>query len=327
MKILITGAAGFIGGEFFRKSSYAQSEKKRANKHSLIDTFVSVDKVKGNAMNSMYWNANHPFYAADIIDSHIIDVIFQREQPDIVIHGAAETSVDLSLKDPNLFISTNILGTQVIVNACVKHKVKKLIFASSDQVYGQLLSEQEPSWTEQSPLNPRNPYAVSKVAGEMLIKVAAQTYGLNYNILRSSDCYGYRQLPEKLIPKIIQCIKREQEIPLYGHGLQIRDWLYVMDHNFALNLILEKGVPNEIYNIGAGQEYSNLEIANYICKAMGRGHSLIKFIDDPRGQSHDFRYAMNCSKLKELGWKPAFKFKEALELTVANYESNPWFLQ
>jgi dTDP-glucose 4,6-dehydratase len=323
MKTLITGAAGFVLGHYFRKAVYAESEKKRKNRFASLDAFAIVDCVKENTLHSMYWNENHSFYPAYITDAHIMDVIFQRERPDIVIHGAAETCVDSSLKNAALFNSTNVEGTSVIIDACLKHKVKKLIYLSTDQVYGQLLSETEASWTEESPLNPRNPYAESKAQGELLIKAS----GLTYNIIRSSDCYGYRQLPKKLIPKTIQCIQKNIKIPIYGQGLQLRDWTYVEDHNLAIHTILDKGLPNEVYNLGSNHEYSNIEVVNLVCKAMGRGHSLIEHITDPRGASHDFRYAMNCSKLRALGWLPNFKFKDGLEETVHGYENNLWFLQ
>ena len=167
-KVLVTGTCGFIFGNFIRKAIYDQNQKKPQDRY----TFVSVDRVTANALNSMYWNKNHPFYPADIRDEHVIDVIFQREQPDIVIHGAAETFVDTSLKDPNSFVTSNVLGTQVIINACLKHKVKKLIYISTDEVYGQLTSEQDAPWTEDSPLAPRNPYSASKAAGELMVRAA-----------------------------------------------------------------------------------------------------------------------------------------------------------
>lgn len=324
MKILITGAAGFVCGDFFRKTAFVQSEKKRRNKLAQTDTLVGVDLFKTCDVSAMYWNNNHPVYPANILDAHIIDIIFQREKPDIVIHGAAETSVDRSLQNSAEFYATNVIGTKIIVKACLKYQVKKIIYLSTDQVYGQLISENDVSWTESSSLNPHNPYASSKAEGELIIKAS----GLTYNIIRSSDCYGYRQLPEKFIPKTIQCIQREtQNIPIYGQGLQMRDWIYVDDYNAALTTILEKGLPNEIYNVGANQEFSNLEVVNLICNVMGRGHSLINFIDDPRKLTHDFRYAMNCSKIKALDWKPNYKLKDGLAETVEKYEINKWFLR
>jgi dTDP-glucose 4,6-dehydratase len=321
-KVLVTGTCGFIFGNFIRKAIYDQNQKKPQDRY----TFVSVDRVTANALNSMYWNQNHPFYPADIRDEHIIDVIFQREQPDIVIHGAAETFVDTSLKDPNSFVTSNVLGTQVIINACLKHKVKKLIYISTDEVYGQLTSEQDAAWTEDAPLAPRNPYSASKAAGELMVKAAHTTHGLIYNITRSSNCYGPRQLPEKLVPKAIKCVMEGQKIPIYGQGLQIRDWTYVADNCTAIITILDKGAPNEIYNISANQEFTNIETIQSVCNALGRGHDLISFIEDPRG-GHDFRYSINTTKIRELGWKPSYKFKDGIKDTVQWYTDNQWFLK
>lgn len=314
-KILVTGSTGFIFGNYVRKLVY---DKKPYD-------VVSVDRVTANAINSMYWNKNHTFYPADIRDEHIIDVIFQREQPDLVIHGAAETFVDTSLKDPNSFITSNVLGTQVIINCCVKHNVKKLVYISTDEVYGQLAEFDSP-WKEEALLNPRNPYSASKASGELLVRAAATSYGLIYNITRSSNNYGQRQLPEKFLPKAIKCILEGQKIPIYGQGKQIRDWTYVADNCTAITTVLEKGLPNETYNISAHQEFTNIEVIQAVCNIMGGGHSLINFIKDPR-RGHDFRYAVDTTKIHSLGWKPSYKFKEGLEETVNWYKINQWFLK
>lgn len=314
-KVLLTGTCGFIFSNFIRRAIH---EKQPYN-------FVSVDRVGGNA-NALYFHKNHTFHLADIRDQHIIDKIFQFEQPDIVIHGAAESFVDHSLSDPNSFVTSNVLGTQVIVNACVKHKVEKLIYISTDEVYGQLTSESDKAWTEDSPLNPRNPYSASKAAGELMVKAAHQSYGLIYNITRSSNNYGPRQTPEKLIPKAIKCVVTEQKIPIYGKGLQIRDWIHVFDNCAAILAVLNNGQPNETYNISANQEFPNVEVIQKVCNAMGKGHELISFIDDPR-KGHDFRYSIDSSKIRELGWKPNFKFKEGIIETVEWYKMNQWFLK
>jgi len=319
-KVLITGSCGFIFGNFIRRAIYAQ--KRREEKLQ----FVSIDRVSFNATNSMYWNQNHKFYPADIRDNHVIDTIFQFEHPDIVIHGAAESFVDSSLKDPNSFVTSNVLGTQVIINACVKHKVERLIYISTDEVYGQLTSEKDPAWTEESPLDPRNPYSASKAAGELMVKAAHTTHGLIYNITRSSNNYGPRQQPEKLIPKAIKCVLEEQKIPLYGEGQQIRDWTHVADNCDAILTILEKGEPNQVYNISANQEFTNLETMQLLCNAMGKGHNLISFIPDPR-TGHDFRYSVDTTKIQNLGWKPTYKFKEGIVDTVQWYLANQWFLK
>ena len=319
-KILITGSAGFILGNFVRKAIYDQS--KSADKHS----FVSIDRVTANAINSMYWNKNHTFYPADLRDEHIIDVIFQREQPDIVIHGAAETYVDTSLKDPNSFVTSNVLGTQVVINCCLKHKVKKLIYISTDEVYGQLTDEAMPAWPETAPMAPRNPYSATKASGELMVQAASKTHGLIYNITRSSNCYGPRQLPEKLMPKAIKCILNGDKIPIYGQGQQIRDWTFVADNCSGIMTVLEKGADNEIYNISANHELTNIETIQSVCNAMNKGHSLIDFIEDPR-PGHDFRYSIDTSKIRALGWKPTYKFKDGVKETAQWYIDNQWFLK
>lgn len=312
-KVLITGSCGFVFGNFLRKAVYEKQPYQ----------LVSVDRVSGNAINSMYWNKNHTFHIADIRDQHIMDTIFQFEQPDIVIHGAEETE---NHSDPNSFITSNVLGTQVIINCCLKHKVEKLIYASTDQVYGQLTSESDPSWKEGAEINPRSPYAATKAAGELLVKAAHQTRGLIYNIARGSNNYGPRQAAEKLIPKVIKSILHEKNIPIYGQGLQVRDWTHVYDNCAALMTIINKGAPNEIYNIGSNQELPNIEVVQKICNIMKKGHDLMSFIPDPL-VGHDFRYSMDSSKIRELGWKPNFKFKEGIVNTVEWYMSNQWFLK
>jgi dTDP-glucose 4,6-dehydratase len=314
-KVLITGSCGFIFGNFLRKAVYEKQPYQ----------LVSVDRVGSKAVNSMYWNKNHIFHIADIKDQHVMDSIFQFEQTDIVIHVAAETSIDNST-DPNSFVSSNVLGTQVIINCCIKHKVEKLIYVSTDEVYGQLTGETDPSWKETAEINPRNSYAATKAAGELLVKAAHQTHGLIYNITRSSNNYGPRQTPEKLIPKIIKCISQGDKIPIYGQELEIRDWTHVYDNCAGLMTVLSKGAANETYNIGANQELTNIEVVQKICNIMGKGHELMSFIPDPR-LSHDFRYSSDSSKIRELGWKPNFKFKDGIVNTVEWYMSNQWFLK
>lgn len=313
-KVLLTGTCGFIFSNFIRRAIH---EKQPYN-------FVSVDRVSGNA-NVLYFHKNHSFHLADLRDQHIIDKIFQFEQPDIVIHGAAESFVDYSLSDPNSFVSNNVLGTQVVINACLKHKVEKLIYISTDEVYGQLTSESDAAWDESAPLNPRNPYSASKAAGELLVKAAHHSHGLIYNITRSSNNYGPRQTSEKLIPKAIKCIMTEQKIPIYGQGLQIRDWTHVFDNCAAILTVLNHGKPNEVYNISANQEFPNIEVIQKICNAMGDGHELISFVGERPG--HDFRYSVDSSKIRSLGWKPQYKFSDGIVQTVEWYKLNQWFLK
>jgi dTDP-glucose 4,6-dehydratase len=306
-KILITGTCGFSMSNFIRKVFYEKTPY----------SFVSIDRINGNA-NTIYANKNHDFHIADIRDQHIIDKIFQFEKPDIVIHGAEETS------NPDDFISSNVLGTQVIINACVKYKIEKLIYMSRYSVYGQLNNEVELSWSEKEPLNPRNLYSASKASAELLVRAAQVSHELVYNIVRSSNTYGPRQNANRLIPKVIKCILTEQKIPLYGQGLQIRDWTHINDNCSALLTILTQGFPWQTYNVSANQEFTNLEVVQEICNAMGKGHDLIEFVKEPTG--HDFRYAVNTSKIKSLGWKPSYKFKESIFDTCEWFNNNRYFI-
>lgn len=315
-KVLVTGSGGFIFSNFIRNAIYQK----------LPYVFISIDKVKqSSVLNNIYTNKNHTFYIGDCADDHFINVVFEYEKPDIVIHGAAESFVDDSLKEPNKFIHSNVLGTQVMVNAAVKWGVEKFIYISTDEVYGQLESAADPLWTEDAKLKPRNPYSASKAAGEFVVQAAASSYGLKYCITRSSNNYGPRQTPEKFIPKIIKCITENNKIPVYGQGMQIRDWLHVGDNCAAIVKIMESGEDKEIYNISSHQEFTNIEVVNEISKVMGHGLELVEFVKDRPG--HDFRYGIDTTKIKKLGWEPNFKFKPGLAQTVQWYLNNNWFLK
>ena len=223
-KVLVTGSGGFILSNFMRKAIF---EKKPYE-------FVSIDKVtKSSVLNNIYSNKNHSFYIGDIADEHFMNVVFEYERPDIIIHGAAETFVDDSLKDPNKFIHSNVLGTQVLVNTAIKWEVKNFIYISTDEVYGQLKSETDVAWTEESHLNPRNPYSASKAAGEFVVKAAGSSFGLNYCITRSCNNYGPRQTSEKFIPKVIKCIIEDQKIPIdhcLYHTFKISNLFVITSH-------------------------------------------------------------------------------------------------
>ena len=317
-KILLTGTAGFIAGNFIRKAIFDK----------LPYEFVSIDKItNNNLLNNIFVNKSHQFYMNNICDRHFIDLIFQYHKFDYLIHYAASTHVDKSIESANEFIENNVLGTQVLIDACVKHNVKMLYF-STDEVYGALKSENDISWTEDSEISPNNPYAASKAAGELLVKAAGKTHGLDYVITRSSNIYGPRQTPDKLIPKIIKCILEDKSIPIYGKGMQIRDWTNVIDNAQAVVKILENWKSGEIYNISANQEFSNIEVVQEICNFMNKGHNLITFVEDRKG--HDFRYSINSSKIKKLGWSPSYRFKGpegGLSHTVNWYKANQWFLK
>lgn len=313
--LLITGTGGFIFGNFIRQAIYTKQNY----------NLTSLDKIrKTHTLHNIFINKNHQFYPCDITDPHFVNVVFEVAKPDVVVHGAAMTHVDDSISNGYDFVKNNVLGTQVIIDACIKWNVNKLIYISSDEVYGHL-NETDSAWTEDSPTNPRNPYSASKLSGELLVKAAHETHGLNYIITRASNNYGPWQDTSKLIPKVIKCIINNDPIPIYGQGMQMREWTHVFDNCSALFKIINDGDINTIYNISSGQEFRNIEVVQQIANIIGKGHDLITFVDDRPG--HDFRYSINCDKLKNIGWNPLFKFKDGLEQTVNWYLANKWALK
>lgn len=312
-KVLVTGSAGFVFSNFIRWA---------LRYHKEDYEFVSIDKIAlPEGMHNIYANRSHKLHIGDVCDRHFMDIVFQLERPDIVVHGAAEGYNSIANADS--FVLSNILGTQVIIDKCREYNVQRLMYVSTDEVYGQL-SAHGPSWKEDASLAPRNPYSASKAAGEFLVKAAHETYGLNYNITRSCNNFGPRQSITKLIPKIIKCIVDETPIPIYGEGAQIREWIHVADNCSAMMQILS-GPANEVYNISSNYELSNLELVNMVCNIMEGGHSLITFVEDMAG--HDFRYSVDNSKLKDLGWKSNFKFQDGLRHTCKWYTKNRWFMR
>jgi dTDP-glucose 4,6-dehydratase len=316
-RILLTGSAGFIGSNFVRQTIY--------EKHPY--ELYSVDKIANSSMlNNIYQHKMHEFYIADICDQHIMEKIFEYVRPDIVIHMAAESAVDKSINDPSVFIKSNVLGTQNLVNLSIKHGVKCFLYQSTDEVYGALKSTEEPSWTEESPLNPQNPYSASKACGELIVRAAANTHGLPFIIVRSCNNYGPRQTPDKLIPRAIKAILDGKQIPVYGEGLQVRDWMHTMDNGSAILRILTHGKIGETYNISGNQEFTNIEVVKEICNLMQVSHDRISFIKDPR-PGHDFRYSVSSKKLADLGWRPVYKFKDGLAKTIEWNNLNQFFLK
>jgi len=316
-RLLITGSAGFIGSNFIRKTIY--------EKHPY--EISSVDKIVNSSMlNNIYQHKLHDFYIADICDQHIMDKIFEYVKPEIVIHMAAESAVDKSIHDPDVFMKSNILGTQNLINLSLKYDVKCFLYQSTDEVYGALSSNEDTAWTEESPLIPKNPYSASKAAGELLIKAAANTHNLPFIIVRSCNNYGPRQTPDKLIPRTIKCLLENKQIPVYGQGLQIRDWLHTQDNCAAILKILRSGKVGETYNISANQEFTNIEVVKMICDIMDKSYDHIDHITDPR-PGHDFRYSVNSTKLRNMGWLPSYKFKEGLQQTVEWFLMNSFFLK
>jgi dTDP-glucose 4,6-dehydratase len=308
-KILLTGGAGFLGQNFVKKSMY--------DKYPY--DIASIDRItNSSAYNSLYTNKNHQFYIGDILDEHFLDIIFDIERPAIVVHMAAMTSIEQSDK----FLMNNIIGTQNVLNVSKKYDVKKFIYISCDSVYGNTEQEGLCLLKEGDGSFPTNLYAISKLSGEMLVK----TSGLKYNILRASNIYGRRQAINKFIPQIIKSVLNNVNIPIYGDGRFIRDWLHVDDFSSVLMRIIDGDKNNEIYNVSANQEFSNLEVAQLVCNIMEKGHGLIKHIDDPIGVGHDFRYGINCDKIKkDFNWEAKHKLKSGL-LDVVKWNVDNRFL-
>lgn len=311
-KILITGSCGFIFSNFMRK----------AMREKWDYTFVSVDQVLApyNRYN-VKTNKDHNFYMGDIADELFMDNVFSIEKPDIIVHGAAESFVDDSIRSAKPFIHSNVVGTQVMVDMAMKHNVSKFVYVSTDEVYGQL-GKNGASWTEDVSPKPRNPYSASKLCGELIVYAANQTHGLNYNITRCCNNYGGGQPPRNLVPKIIFSILNKRPLPIHGNGQNIREWVFVEDHCSAIKTIIENGISNETYNIGSGIELTNLEMVNAVSKYLGQ-EPQIDFVKDRAG--HDFRYSVDCSKIKKLGWKPQFTFDKGIQKCVQWYLDNPWY--
>lgn len=309
MKVMITGSCGFIFSNFII--------------YALQKTdwdLVSIDRLTyaGSLLNVPQVK-RHKLYMGDVCDRHFVENVFKIEQPDVVIHGAAESMVDRSIEGAGVFLHTNIIGTQTIFDAALKSGVSKIINVSTDEVYGSL---ETGSADENYPLNPQNPYAVSKAAADQLGRAYLNTHKLPVITVRPSNNLGPRQHVEKFIPKVITNILTNKKIPLYGTGENRREWLYVGDHFDALKLIVEVGQIGETYNIGSGNERSNLEVLNTIFEVMGGGSELVEFVKDRTG--HDLRYSIDSSKLRSLGWAPKYEFEDSIFHTCSWFKSNSW---
>jgi dTDP-glucose 4,6-dehydratase len=265
--------------------------------------------------------ANYRFVRGEIEDRALVEGIFSGGEPfDAVINFAAESHVDRSIVGPKVFVETNVLGTQNLLEAAWRHGVGRFVQVSTDEVYGSL-GPSDPPFTEQSRLEPNSPYAASKASADLLCRAYHETYGMPLIVTRCSNNYGPYQFPEKLIPSFIRNAMRERPVPLYGDGLNVRDWLHVEDHCRAVALVLENGIPGEIYNIGGGNEHTNLEITRLILKELGKGEDLISYVTDRPG--HDRRYAINSSHLQtSLGWRPEHTFESGIRRTIEWYTEN-----
>ena len=320
MTILITGGAGFIGANFIFYW---------LNTH-LGDRVICVDKLTyaGNlsTLTPVLDSPAFRFVRADICDRAAMGRLFGEEHPDAVVNFAAESQVDRSIEDPGIFLQTNVMGTAVLLDACRKHQTLRFHQVSTDEVYGDLpLGRPDLQFTEVTPLNASSPYSASKASADLLVLAYHRTYDLPVTISRCSNNYGPYQFPEKLIPLMIANALQDKPLPVYGTGKNVRDWLYVEDHCRAIDLILQKGKPGEVYNIGGNGERDNLSLVKRICQELGKPESLITFVTDRKG--HDLRYAIDAGKLRrELSWQPGTSFDTGLRKTVSWYlENRSWW--
>lgn len=315
MKFLVTGGAEFIGSEFVRQAV------KKGYQVAVVDKLTyagDLERLK------VVWDSIN-FYRADITNSEFVEHIFDKEKPDVVVHFAAESHVDRSILNPAEFLNSNILGTYVLLEASKKYNINLFINISTDEVYGEL--GETGKFTEETPLKPNSPYSVSKASADMLGRAYFRTYGLPVITVRPSNNYGPWQYPEKLIPVVITKALQNETVPVYGKGLNMREWLYVEDCANAIFAIIEKGKSGEIYNVASGEERRNIEVVKAILELLGKPYDLIKFVEDRPG--HDFRYSMDFSKvMKECGWKPKTNFEKGLEKTVKWYlEHKDWLFK
>ena len=316
MKVLVTGGAGFIGGNFIHESL----------KTHIEDTFICVDKLTyaGNmeTLKPVMGNKNFHFEKADIADLAAIGAIFEKYRPDYVINFAAESHVDRSIDNPGVFLQTNIIGTQVLLDASRKYEVSRFHQVSTDEVYGDLpLDRPDLLFTEETPIHTSSPYSASKAGADLLCFAYERTYKMPVTVSRCSNNYGPYHFPEKLIPLMITNAMADRQLPVYGKGENVRDWLYVVDHCRAIDLIVRKGTPGEVYNIGGHNERTNIEVVKSILQQLGKPETLIKYVTDRPG--HDMRYGIDPSKIsRELGWLPETKFEEGLSQTIQWYKNN-----
>lgn len=314
--ILVTGGAGFIGSNFIFYMLKQHPE----------DRIICLDKLTyaGNlqTLALIMNNYNFKFIKADIADRQAVDEIFAVEKPDIVVNFAAESHVDRSIENPGIFLQSNVMGTQVLLDACHKYGIERYHQVSTDEVYGDLpLDRSDLFFTEQTPLHTSSPYSASKAAADLLCNAYFRTYGLPITISRCSNNYGPYQFPEKLIPLMIVNALADKPLPVYGEGLNVRDWLYVEDHCRAIDLILENGEVGQVYNIGGHNEMRNIDIVKLILQALGKPESLITFVTDRKG--HDMRYAIDPTFIHEkLGWLPETKFADGIQKTIEWYLDN-----
>ncbi len=317
MKILVTGGGGFIGSNFvlYMLESYAHVSIVN------LDLLTYAGNLE-NLQDTQPYGQRHRFVRGDIADKDLVDSLVS-EKPDALVNFAAESHVDRSILDASAFVRTNILGTQVLLDACRRHKVKRFLQVSTDEVYGSL--GRDGAFTEISPIAPNSPYAASKAGADLIVRSYFKTHGMDVVVTRCSNNYGPFQFPEKLIPLMITNAIYDKELPVYGDGLNVRDWIHVKDHCRAIDLVMREGCGGEIYNIGTNNECTNLQIVTHILSKLQKPESLIRFVADRPG--HDRRYAIDASKLRrELKWEPSIDFQTGMDQTIMWYvEHEQWW--
>lgn len=321
MKIIVTGGAGFIGGNFVHYM---------LNKYNDYDIICLDALTYAGNMETLEPVMNNPhfkFYKVDIADRNAVYEIFEKEKPNIVVNFAAESHVDRSIDNPSIFLQTNVLGTGVLMDACRKYGIDRYHQVSTDEVYGDLpLDRPDLFFTETTPLHTSSPYSASKASADLLVQAYHRTFKLPVTISRCSNNYGPYHFPEKLIPLMIANALYDKELPVYGKGENVRDWLYVEDHCSAIDLVIHKGRVGEVYNIGGHNEKTNLEVVKIILKELNKSENLIKYVTDRPG--HDMRYAIDPTKIHtELGWLPATKFEDGIKKTIKWYLDNKTWWQ
>lgn len=316
MTIIVTGGAGFIGSNFI----FYMLKKYPGHRIICVDKLTYAGNL--STLESVMENPDFRFVKLDICDREGVYGLFEEENPDIIVNFAAESHVDRSIENPEVFLHTNIIGTATLMDACRKYGIKRYHQVSTDEVYGDLpLDRPDLFFTEETPINTSSPYSSSKAGADLLALAYHRTYGLPITISRCSNNYGPYHFPEKLIPLMIVNALSEKSLPVYGKGENIRDWLYVEDHCKAIDLIISKGKVGEVYNVGGHNEMKNIDIVKLICKELGKSESLITYVTDRKG--HDMRYAIDPSKIhKELGWQPETKFTDGIKKTIRWYLDN-----
>ena len=314
MKFLVTGGAGFIGSNFIRHMfSFRPGDE-------IINLDLLTYAGNPNNLKGIDKDPRYTFIKGDICNSNLVNAILERHTIDAIVHFAAESHVDRSITDPSAFVTTNVLGTHTLLHCARLHEIPRFIHISTDEVYG---STSGKSFKETDALSPSSPYSASKAGSDLLALSYYATYRFPVIVTRCTNNFGPYQFPEKLIPLFVTNLIDEKNVPVYGTGKNIRDWIHVSDHCRAVEFLLEDGTLGGIYNIGGGNEKTNLEITEKILDLLKKDRSMIDYVPDRPG--HDFRYSLDCSKLRALGWKPKYSFDEALEETIEWYTRNEWW--